>query len=111
MEQFHSELKTDMNLERFPSEKYGANQIILLIGMCAYNALRAIGQALLNEQGLLPVKVKLGTVRKRLIHVIRYIIQIAGKLVRHAGRLVFKIYDGNEWLPVFRKLHRAFQEL
>jgi hypothetical protein len=84
---------------------------MLLIGMCAYNALRAIGQTLLQEQELLPLRVKPGRIRKRLIHVIRYIIQMAGKLVRHSGRLVFKIYDGNEWLPVFRKLHRAFQEL
>jgi hypothetical protein len=30
MEQFHSELKTDMDMERFPSGKYGVNQIILL---------------------------------------------------------------------------------
>jgi hypothetical protein len=111
MEQFHSELKTDMNLERFPSGKYAVNQIMLLIGMCAYNALRAIGQTLVQEQELLPLKVKPGTIRKRLIHVIRYIIQMAGKLVRHSGRLVFKIYDGNEWLPVFRKLHTSFQEL
>jgi 23S rRNA U2552 (ribose-2'-O)-methylase RlmE/FtsJ len=79
--------------------------------MCAYNALRTIGQELLNEQELLPLKVKEGTIRKRLVHVIRYIIQMAGKLIRHSGKLVFKIYDGNEWLPVFRKLHTLFQEL
>jgi hypothetical protein len=42
MEQFHSEMKTDMNLERFPGGRYGVNQIILLIGMCAYNVLRYI---------------------------------------------------------------------
>jgi hypothetical protein len=111
MEQFHGELKTDMDLERFPSGKYAFNQIILLIVMCAHNALRAIGRALLNEQELLPLKVKEGTIRKRLVRVIRYIIQTAGKLVRHSRRPVFKIYDGNEWLPVFRKLHTLFQEL
>jgi hypothetical protein len=111
MEQYHSEIKTDMNLERFPSGKYGVNQIILHIGMCAYNALRYMGQGLLKERELLPVKQKEGTVRKRLIQVIRYIIQMAGKLVRHGGKRVFKIYEGNEWLPVFRKLHTAFQAL
>ena len=111
MEQYHSELKTDMNLERFPSGKYGVNQIILLMGMCAYNALRYMGQGLLKERELLPIKQKEGTIRKRLVHVIRYIIGIAGKLVRHSGRLVFKIYANNEWLPVFMKLHTAFQAL
>jgi hypothetical protein len=36
---------------------------------------------------------------------------MAGKLVRHGGKVVFKIYDNNEWLPVFRILHARFQEL
>jgi hypothetical protein len=111
MEQFHSELKTDMGLEKFPSGKYGVNQIILQMGMCAYNALRYIGQGMLEEKEVLPIKQKEGTVRKRLVHVIRYIIQMAGKLVRHAGKVVFKIYDNNEWLPVFRILHARIQEL
>ena len=111
MEQFHSELKTDRGLEKFPSGKYGVNQIILQMGMCAYNALRYIGQGMLEEKEVLPIKQKEGTVRKRLVHVIRYIIQMAGKLVRHAGKVVFKIYDTNEWLPVFRILHARIQEL
>jgi hypothetical protein len=111
MEQFHSELKTDMNLEKFPSGKYGVNQIMLLMGMCAYNTLRYIGQGMLGEKELLPVKPREGTVRKRLIHVIRYIIQLAGKLVHHGGKVIFKIYEKNEWLAVFLKLHTAFQEL
>jgi hypothetical protein len=111
MEQYHSELKTDMNLERFPSGKYGVNQIILLMGMWAYNALRYMGQGLLEERELLPIKQKEGTVRKRLIQVIRYIIGMAGKLVRHSGKMVFKIYDSNERLPAFMKLYTAFQML
>jgi hypothetical protein len=111
MEQFHSELKTDMDLEKFPSGKYGVNQIILLMGMCAYNALRYIGQGMVEEKEMLPIRQKEGTVRKRLMHVIRYIIQMAGKLVRHGGKVVFKIYDNNEWLPVFRILHARFQDL
>jgi 23S rRNA U2552 (ribose-2'-O)-methylase RlmE/FtsJ len=65
----------------------------------------------LQEADLLPVKQREGTVRKRLAQVIRYIIRMAGKLVRHSGKLVFKIYEGNEWLAVFRKLHNAFQAL
>lgn len=31
-EQFHSELKTDLDLERFPSGKFKTNQLILLLG-------------------------------------------------------------------------------
>ena len=66
---------------------------------------------MLREREVLPIRQKEGTVRKRHMHVIRYIIQMAGKMVRHAGKVVFKIYDNNEWLPVFRILHAKFQEL
>ena len=36
-EQFHSELKTDMDLERLPSGKFDTNEVVLLLGMVAYN--------------------------------------------------------------------------
>ena len=43
-EQFHSEVKTDMDLERLPSGKFATNALILELGMLAYNILRMIGQ-------------------------------------------------------------------
>ena len=43
-EQFHSEVKTDMDLERLPSGKFATNALILELGMIAYNILRMIGQ-------------------------------------------------------------------
>jgi len=43
-EQFHSELKTALNLERFPSGKFATNALILLLGMVAYDALRLVEQ-------------------------------------------------------------------
>lgn len=43
-EQFHSEIKTDLDLERLPSGKFGANDAVLHLGMFAYNCLRLIGQ-------------------------------------------------------------------
>jgi hypothetical protein len=36
---------------------------------------------------------------------------MAGKLVGHGGKLVFKIYENNEWLPAFQKLYTAFEAL
>ena len=42
-EQFHSEVKTDMDLEQFPSGKFATNALILELGMIAYNILRMIG--------------------------------------------------------------------
>ena len=43
-EQFHSEVKTDMDLERLPSGKFATNALILELWMIAYNILRMIGQ-------------------------------------------------------------------
>lgn len=43
-EQFHSEVKTDIDLERLPSGKFTTNALILELGMIAYNILRMIGQ-------------------------------------------------------------------
>ena len=53
-EQFHSEIKTDMALERLPSGKFATNALILELGMIAYNILRMIGQGTIG--GRAPVK-------------------------------------------------------
>lgn len=43
-EQFHSEIKTDLDLERLPSGKFDTNDAVLHIAMFTYNCLRLIGQ-------------------------------------------------------------------
>ncbi len=43
-EQFHSELKSDLDIEQLPSGKLCVNRIVLLCGMLAFNLLRALGQ-------------------------------------------------------------------
>nr|WP_020561543.1 transposase [Methylosarcina fibrata] len=54
-EQFHSEFKTDLDLERLPSGKFDTNDAILHLGMLAYNCLRLLGQlGLLGE--LAPIR-------------------------------------------------------
>jgi len=98
-EQFHSELKHDMGVERLPSGKLDVNKILLAIAMNAYNTLRLLGQkSIEKEDGKLER-------RKRLGKVIRDIICVAGKLVKHAGSLVFKIYEKDPILPIFIRLN------
>ena len=63
-EQFHSELKSDMAFERFPSGKMDVNAILLPIAMIAFNTLRRIGQIAMSYKERLPYTHK-GT-RKRL---------------------------------------------
>ena len=97
-EQFHSELKHDMDIERLPSGKFAVNKIILTIAMNAFNALRLIGQKSIVEEGQ---KVK----RKRIGKVIRDIICVAGKLVRHGRELILKIYEQDPSASVFLRLN------
>ena len=43
-EQYHSEIKTDMDVERLTSGKFESNKLVLELTMIAYNILRIIGQ-------------------------------------------------------------------
>ena len=49
-EQYHSELKTDMDVERLPSGKFATNALVLELAMIAYNLLRMIGQESLKHK-------------------------------------------------------------
>jgi len=43
-EQFHSEFKSDLNIERLPSYKYLTNQLVLHVSQITFNILRIIGE-------------------------------------------------------------------
>jgi hypothetical protein len=109
MEQFHSELKTDMGLERFPSGKYAVNQIILSVAMAAFNVLRFMGQTLIEQKYCAPFPIK--TLRKRLGTVIRDLICFACKIVKHSRHLSVKIFTDNPWFPMYYRLNTIFQTL
>ena len=49
-EQYHSEIKTDMDVERLPSGKFESNKLVLELTMIAYNILRIIGQEPLKKK-------------------------------------------------------------
>lgn len=103
-EQFHSEIKTDMDLERFPSSKFDTNTIILQLAAMAYNILRIIGQVSLE---LLPTprkKVK----RLRIKTVIQNLIQIAGHIVSHARKKYINLGRSNIWRNTFAKIYQLF---
>jgi hypothetical protein len=100
-EQFHSELKSDMGIERLPSGKLGVNKIVLAVAMNAYNTLRVLGQKSIEKKNSKEVK------RKRLGKVIREIICVAGKLVKHGRELIFKMNEKDPMLAVFLRLNAA----
>lgn len=105
MEQFHSEIKTDLDLERLPSGKFATNSLVLHMGMMAYNLLRLVGQTSLQvaEQ---PLRKKVR--RRRLRTVIQNLITLASRLVAHARtwKLAFGKYS--PWYMIFRHVYLAF---
>lgn len=105
-EQFHSELKTDMDVERLPSGKLCVNKIILLCAMAAYNVLRGLGQEVLRRAALAPVKIKVS--RWRLKTVLQNLVYCAGKLVRHAGRLELQFGKICPWYAVIRDIAASY---
>ncbi|WP_041401458.1 IS1380 family transposase [Salinispira pacifica] len=101
-EQFHSELKSDMNVERLPSGKFAVNAAVLQIAMVAFNILRFIGQsALVADDYPVQTKVK----RKRLRKVIDDLVRIAVKFVHHGRTVILKLWYRDPWWRCFRKLY------
>ncbi len=84
-EQFHSEVKTDMDLEQLPSGKFATNALILELGMIAYNIFRMIGQGTIG--GRAP-RQKRDVKRRRLRTVISNLIMLAGHVTMHAHQLI-----------------------
>lgn len=83
-EQFHSEFKTDLDLERLPSGKFATNALIMALGAFAYNILRYIGQlGLLGDKSPVRHPAK----RRRLKTVIQELMYLAARLVRSGNRL------------------------
>ena len=63
-EQFHSEFKSDMDLERLPSGKFDTNYLVCQLAAVAMNLLRLIGQNILNEPDA-PVRTQPNAVASR----------------------------------------------
>jgi len=104
-EQFHSEIKSELDLERLPSGKYETNGLVLHFGVFAYNLLRLIGQESLKKQDA-PLKKK--ATRRRIRTVIQNMITLASKLVYQGRQWKLKVTATNKWLPTFARLYDAF---
>lgn len=110
-EQFHSEIKTDMYLERLPSGRFLSNATIMVLALMAYNLLRLCGQESLREDNgnlvnRAPYRKK--AQRRRLRTVIQDLIYMAARLSYHARRLYMSFGRCNHWAVVWRNLYRGF---
>jgi hypothetical protein len=90
-EQFHSEFKTDLDLERLPSGKFDTNDGLLHLAAFAYNCLRLLGQLGLTGE-IAPIRHP--AKRRRIKTVLQEIMYRAAKFVAHARRLVLDFGRG-----------------
>lgn len=111
-EQFHSEIKTDMDMERLPSGKFATNATIMSLMLMAYNILRLCGQQGLKENRRLPEEQQAPLAKKvfrrRLRSVIQDLMYMAAKLTRHANRWKLSFWQNSPWRAVWRGLYARF---
>ena len=103
-EQFHSEIKTDLDIERLPSGKFATNNLVLQFALLAYNLLRFIGQRTLTLNN---VPIRKPAQRRRIRTVIQNIITLAAKVTWHARGHWLRLGRGSPWLPTLEELYRA----
>ena len=104
-EQFHSEFKTDMDLERLPSGKFDTNYLVCQLAAVAMNLLRLIGQNTLNDPDT-PVRHKAR--RRRIKTVMQELMFKAARMIHHAGRWVLGLGKSD---PAFAVFERHYAEL
>jgi hypothetical protein len=104
-EQFHSELKTDLDLERLPSGKFQTNELVLLLGMVAYNLLKLIGQESLQEADA-PIRKQVS--RRRVRSVMQDLVYLACRLVKHARRWILSFGRNCPWFKTWRRVYFRF---
>ena len=104
-EQYHSEIKTELDLKRLPSGKFKTNTLVLNIGIFTYNLLRLLGMKGLIS-GILPLRKD--RKRLRIRTVIQHIIYIAAKLVSHSGKMKIVFGKHCPYFRLFKYLHSLF---
>lgn len=104
-EQFHSEIKTDLDLERLPSGKFKTNDLVLHAGIFAYNLLRIIGQESLQKPDA-PLRKQVQ--RRRIRTVIQNMIYLAARPVYHARQ--FKLCFGcySPWFKTMKRIYTQY---
>ena len=103
-EQFHSEFKTDLDIERLPSGKFETNRLILACSTLIYNILRYLGQTGLVDKGSgLRSKAK----RRRIKTVIQELMYLASKFVETGRSVKIKLGKSCQVKDIFEELYHA----
>ena len=104
-EQYHSELKTDLDLERLPSGKFATNALVMSCAGLAYNLLRAVGQVgLMNKK-----QARRAKQRRRLKTVLQDLMSFAARFIRHSHTLTLRFSCHASWqAQAFVKTYNQF---
>ena len=104
-EQFHSEFKTDLDLERLPSGKFDTNDLILTLGALSYNIMRWIGLMGLTGE-LSPIRHP--AKRRRIRTVMQELMYLAAQVVE-SGRQLKLIFS--QYCPAFNAYQLVYNKL
>lgn len=101
-EQFHSEFKTDLDVERLPSGKFDTNDLVLAHATLAYNILRWIGlMGLMADDSPVRHKAK----RRRLRTVIQELMYRAARLIASGRRLHLRFSEHCRGFTAFARVY------
>jgi hypothetical protein len=101
-EQFHSEIKTELDLERMPSGAFKTNALVLRLGTLAYNVLRLLG---ILGKGVL--KHRAAAKRRRLRTIIQELIHVPARILRGSNQIKLDIghhHARDEYLALYELL-------
>jgi hypothetical protein len=100
-ENFNKELKIGLGMERMPCGQTHANAVFFRIGVIAYNLFIGFKRLSCPESWM-----------RRTIATFRWkIVQVAGRIVKHAGKTVLKLMMDPERLELFKGIRRKCFEL
>ncbi len=104
-EQFHSEFKTDLDIERLPSGKFDTNDLVMAQAVIAYNILRWIGLiGLLGDVSPVRHPAK----RRRLKTVMQELMYLAARMVETSRTLKLKF---SKHCPGFQSFEKVYNKL
>lgn len=102
-EQYHSELKSDMEMERMPSLSFESNKVVHACCMIAFNVLRKIG---VDSAKIIRTRTKRS--RLRIATVINEVMRSAGKFVARANTFFLRMNPSDVAFHVVHKLYYAY---
>ena len=100
-ENFNKELKNGMGMDRMPCGQSYANAVFFRIGVIAYNLFIGFKRLSCPESWM---KQTIATFRWKMV-------QIAGRIVKHAGKTVLKLMIDLEKLELFKEIRKRSFEL